>query len=94
MTSHELAHLLLSNNDAPITASIEIATGIYDDSGDEIIAHLECSSIVEVIANRSAPNGVVLENILHFEESYSRVNSVDVVSVVTEHVKDLMKETK
>lgn len=87
MTSHELAKILLENNDAPITATVEIETGVYDKHGDEIIAHLDCFSIIEVIENKDTPWGKVVENIIHFESSCSRTDGIDVIKVVSEAAK-------
>ncbi|CAM0068013.1 hypothetical protein VPHK406_0271 [Vibrio phage K406] len=84
MTSHELARALLETNDAPISATVEIETGVFDKYGDEIIAHLECYSILELISNRFDPWSEVIENIIHFEFSGSRLDGIDVVKVVSE----------
>ncbi len=87
MTSHELARILLENNDAPISGTVEIETGVKDRWGDEIIAHLECYSIIECIALEDHPNGEVIENIIKFESSGSRVHGIDVVQVVSDAAK-------
>ena len=89
MTSYELAKILLEGNDAPITATVEIETGVYDKHGDEIIAHLDCFSIVEVYARQLDPNGEVFENKIHFESSCSRTDGIDVVKVVSEAAKKM-----
>lgn len=87
MTSHELAKLLLENNDAPISGTVEIETGVKDKWGDEIIAHLDCHSIIEVYARKYTPNGKVFENKIHFECSVSRTEGIDVVQVVSDAAK-------
>lgn len=91
MTSHELAKLLLETNDAPISATVEIETEVYDKYGDEIIAHLECFSIIDVIANKDTPWGEVVENIIKFESSGSRLDGIDVVKVVSQAAQELNK---
>ena len=93
MTSHELAKLLLASNDAPISATVEIETGVEDKYGDEIIAHLECYSLFEVISQTDGPaQGNVIENILKFEASGSRAEGIDVVAVVSQAVEDLEEQ--
>ncbi|CAH9015017.1 hypothetical protein VP501E541_P0272 [Vibrio phage 501E54-1] len=92
MTSHELAKLLLENNDAPISATAEIETGVYDKYSDEVIAHLECYSVIECIALEDRPNGEVIENIIKFESSGSRVHGIDVVQVVSDAARKLQED--
>lgn len=84
MTSHELARALLETNDAPISATVEIETGVFDKYGDEIIAHLECYDLIELIQRQHKLGGDVTENILHFESSSSTSEGIDVVKVVSE----------
>tara|TARA_Y100001956_G_scaffold64393_1_gene64947 strand:+ start:1645 stop:1920 length:276 start_codon:yes stop_codon:yes gene_type:complete len=91
MTSHELAKILLEENDAPISATVEISTGVKDKYGDEIIAHLDCFSILEVYARKFQSNGEVFENKIHFESSCSRNYGIDVVKVVSEAAKKMEK---
>ena len=91
MTSHELAKILLEGNDAPISGTVEISTGVKDKYGDEIIAHLECFDIIDVIANQFEPNGEICENIIKFTESESRATGIDVVKVVSEAAKKMEK---
>ncbi|CAH9013704.1 hypothetical protein VP249E411_P0133 [Vibrio phage 249E41-1] len=91
MTSHELAKLLLENNDAPISGTVEIETGVYDKHGEEIIAHLDCFSIIDVYARQFEPNGEVFENKIHFECSVSRTDGIDVVQVVSDAAKKMEK---
>lgn len=92
MTSHELAKALLETNDAPISATVEIETGVYDKYGDEIIAHLECFNIVEVYARQYSPDSQVFENKIHFESSVSRLDGIDVVQVVSDTAKKIQEE--
>lgn len=89
MTSHELAKALLETNDAPIYATVEIETGVYDKYGDEIIAHLECYDLIDIISPQDRPNGKVTENILKFESSGSRLDGIDVVQVVSDAAKNI-----
>ena len=84
MTSHELARALLETNDAPISATVEIETGVFDKYGDEVIAHLECYDLIDIISPQDKPNGSVTENIIKFESSGSRLDGIDVVKVVSE----------
>ncbi len=84
MTSHELARALLETNDAPISATVEIETGVFDEYGDEIVAHLECYGLVELMNVQQAPWSGVSDKILHFESSGSRLDGIDVVKVVSE----------
>lgn len=62
MKSHELARRLLSMPDLDVVASVDIATGILDKHGDEIIDKIFGTSICEVFEDRT-------ESILHFELS-------------------------
>lgn len=75
MKSHELAKLLLSNPDMEITASLDIESGVYDDSGDEYISKIFGYSLVDLIVSSG-------ESTLHFEVSGSGWNNIDVLEAV------------
>lgn len=82
MTSHELAKALLEANDCPISATVEIDTGILDKHGDEIIVNLECYDLIDLISLKYHPNGKVTENILQFETSGDREGVISVLGSV------------
>lgn len=82
MTSHELAKALLETNDCPISATVEIATDIFDKHGDEIVVSLECHALFELISPKLCPNSDVLANVLHFTESGDREGVISVIGAV------------
>lgn len=76
MNTHEVARMLLNAPNSEIFASIDIATGVKDEYGDEIIAKIFGSSLVDVTCEKHY--GATLL----FELSHSGGEGVDVVETV------------
>lgn len=80
-TKHALAKQWLKEEDGEIIASIDVATGVYDKNGDEIIAKLFAESVCDFFTQEETKNN---STVIHFELSNSVENedAVDVIKAV------------
>jgi hypothetical protein len=88
MNTHEIAKYWLDNPDKEIEVSLDIPTGVIDKHGDEIIAKVFGSGLVDYFS----PNHDSAT--LHFEVAHSGGEGVDVVEVVKLAQKQQAIETK
>lgn len=81
MKSHELGRYLLEGGDVPISCTVEIATQVFDEFGDEIVVSLEGYELLELLTVGTYHNRCQ-EQVLHFTESGVREGQIDIRSVI------------